>query len=124
MNTPTKKSLELLRKEAYTVDIVEHWNAFAHIRQDLFGIIDLVAIRLDEPGVLGIQTTSMTNVSVRLKKASENAALFVWLKAGNRFEVHGWKLAGKKGERKFWQVVRQPLIKKEFLPLWTKTSEA
>ena len=44
--SPTQRTLKRLReKEEYPlVTIVERWNAFAKIRQDLFGIIDILAI--------------------------------------------------------------------------------
>jgi hypothetical protein len=38
--SPTQLSLKKLREEGYTVAVVEHWNSFARIRQDLFGFID------------------------------------------------------------------------------------
>ena len=42
--SPTQLSLKKLREEGYTVAVVEHWNSFARIRQDLFGFIDLLAL--------------------------------------------------------------------------------
>ena len=65
-NSPTQLSLKKLRQEGYTVAIVEHWNAFARIRQDLFGFIDLLALKDKE--VLAVQTTSASNMSARAKK--------------------------------------------------------
>ena len=54
--TPTQRSLKYLREQGYTVAIVERWNAFAKIRQDLFGFIDLLAIKPGE--TLAVQTTA------------------------------------------------------------------
>jgi len=103
-SVPTQRTLKKLRAEGYLCAIVEHWNQFAHVRQDLFGIIDIVAIHPQHKGVFGIQCTDDSSVSKHLKKAKENTYLPVWLKAGNRFEVWGWGLKGKVGERKTWQV--------------------
>ena len=67
--SPTQRTLKRLRdSEDYPlVSIVERWNAFAKIRQDLFGIIDLLAI--DSKGnTVGIQVTSYSNISARVKK--------------------------------------------------------
>lgn len=72
-----------------TCEVVERWNAFARIRQDLFGIIDIVA--LDEQQTLGVQTTSWTNVSARVKKIADSPYLPALLRAGWVLEVHGWK---------------------------------
>lgn len=72
-----------------TCEVVERWNAFARIRQDLFGIIDIVA--LDEQQTLGVQTTSWTNVSARVKKIADSPQLPALLRAGWVLEVHGWK---------------------------------
>ena len=43
--SPTQLSLKKLREEGYIVAVVEHWNSFARIRQDLFGFIDLLALK-------------------------------------------------------------------------------
>ncbi|WP_428851320.1 hypothetical protein [Imbroritus primus] len=42
--SPTQRTLALLRKEGYTAEVTEHWNAFAGIRQDLFNVIDVLAL--------------------------------------------------------------------------------
>jgi hypothetical protein len=101
MASPTSRSLALLRKSGWIADIVERWLHKANRRRDLFGCIDLVAVRGGETGVLGVQTTSLANVSARVKKSVALPALEIWLAAGNRFEVHGWALnAGQ------WRVKR------------------
>lgn len=109
MNTPTTRSLELLRSEGYTVAITEHWNAYARIRQDLFGFIDLIAIKEGVSGVLAIQTTTAAHVSARFEKIAGNPVLKVWLLSGNKIEIHGWGLRGKRGQRKLWTVIRKPV---------------
>jgi len=101
--TPTQRSLAYLRKMGHTVAIVEKWNPHAKIRQDLFGFIDIVALD-GLPGLLGVQTTSGSNVSARIKKAQDSPNLALWLKAGNRFHVHGWRKAGARGKRKIWEL--------------------
>jgi hypothetical protein len=45
MSSPTQRSLRHMRDLGYLVAVVEHWNPHARIRQDLFGWIDLLAIR-------------------------------------------------------------------------------
>ena len=90
--TPTLRSLALLREEGYTVAIVEKWNPHVRIRQDLFGFIDLLAIRKGE--TLAVQTTS-TGVSSRIKKIMESDYLPKVRDAGWRIVVHGWRKNSK-----------------------------
>lgn len=87
--TPTQRSLAHLRREGYEVAIVEHWNSFIRRRQDLFGIIDLLAVREGE--TLGVQTTSGSNVSARVRKIAEAAITPTLRKAGWTLHVHGWR---------------------------------
>lgn len=107
--SPTARTLKLLRDEGYLCQVVEHWNAFARRRVDLFGVIDVVAMRAGEVGLLGVQCTSAANAASRLTKARETPALGVWLSCANRFEVHSWGKRGGRGERKLWTCERRTL---------------
>ncbi|MEI6085647.1 MAG: hypothetical protein WCS70_15290 [Verrucomicrobiota bacterium] len=89
MTSPTELTLRHYRTAGFMVDVVERWIPGANIRRDLFGIIDLVAIAVDEP-LLGIQATSLSNVSTRIVKARASSGLAVWLRTGARFIVIGW----------------------------------
>lgn len=91
MLTPTQKSLEFYRKQLYTCQVVEHFNSFARKRIDLFGFIDIVAIKEGETGVLGIQTTSKNNMNARILKIKREPIAKVWLLAGNKILVDGWE---------------------------------
>lgn len=104
MSSPTQRSLKRLRDDGYLAAVVEHWNPYAKIRQDLFGIFDLVGIHSMYPGVLGVQTTSYTNISARKKKLLESEALQIWLEAGNDVEIHGWHKKGNRWECKVLDV--------------------
>lgn len=90
--SPTERSLKYLRDAGYTVAKAEHWNPFARRRVDLFGFIDLVAIRPGE--TLAVQTTSRSNVAARRRKILGLDAALTWLQAGNRIVVHGWDKTG------------------------------
>lgn len=93
--SPTQRTLKLCRDHGWTVQVVERWNPFAKIRQDLFGFIDLVA--MDGVNIIGIQSTSGDNVSKRLDKIRANDKSAEWLRSGGRLFVHGWrKLASSK----------------------------
>lgn len=102
--SPTQRTLAALRAMGYTAQVVERWNQFAHVRQDLFGGIDVVAIHPDHDGVLGVQATVTGSLSNRRKKLEKLPALKLWLQCGNRLELWGWSKKGKRGKRKMWQL--------------------
>jgi len=89
VSSPTQRSKAHLEKQGYRVAIVEHWNAFARIRQDLFGVVDLLCLRGSE--TLAVQTTSASNMSARVKKIAESDAIADIRAAGWGVVVHGWK---------------------------------
>ena len=92
MSSPTQRSLKFLREEGYLVAVVEKWNPHAKIRQDLFGWIDLVALKDNE--TLAVQATS-TNVQIRVRKITESLTVDAVRKAGWRIVVHGWRKNSK-----------------------------
>jgi hypothetical protein len=89
--TTTQRSLANLRERGYLPWIVEIWNPYTHTKRDLYGFLDIVAVKPDVVGVLGIQTTTVSNLRARIKKAMGIEAIKWWLLAGNRVEFHGWK---------------------------------
>lgn len=86
--TPTQRSLAALKEQGYFPVVVERWNAFAKIRQDLWGWCDILAIKKGE--VLAVQVTSTSNVSARIKKIQDSETVGIVRDAGIRIEVHGW----------------------------------
>lgn len=87
--TPTQLTLRHLRDAGWpVVEVTEHWNPHARIRQDLFGFVDVVAIGPD--GTLAVQTTSATNVSARIRKIAEHPNVGAVREAGWAIHVHGW----------------------------------
>lgn len=98
--SPTQRSLAALREAGYTAAVVEHWNPHARIRQDLFGFVDILAIRDGE--TLAVQATSRSNVSSRVRKIKihEHDNLAAVLGAGWRVQVHGW---GQRKPRTPWE---------------------
>jgi hypothetical protein len=88
--TPMSLTLNHLRRHGYVADVVERWLPHTNRRRDLFGCIDIVAVDRREPGIVGVQATSLPNVAARLGKARARPELAVWLRAGGRFEVWGW----------------------------------
>lgn len=97
MSSPTQRTLAKLRKEGWTVAVVEHWNPHARIRQDLFGVVDILALKDGE--TLAVQATSRGNISSRVKKIAEHENTPAIREAGWRFEVWGWgKMANGRWE--------------------------
>lgn len=107
MRSPTQRTLELLRSQGYTVQVVETYNMFSKQRKDLFGFIDVCAIHPDRDGVLGVQTTSGSHVNNRIEKAFALPACKTWLMAKNRLVFHGWRKLKKGYTRPTWVAVQK-----------------
>jgi len=95
MTSPTQRTLARLKKENYDlVEIVEHYNFFSKKRHDCFSILDIIAIK--DKDTYGIQVTSYSNVSARVKKITESVALGPLRKANWTILVEGWHKKDKK----------------------------
>lgn len=81
--------MKLLRERGYRCAIVEHWNQYACVRQDLFGFIDVLAIKGAE--TLAVQTTSLSEVKRRIRKIEDSDAIRDIREAGWSIHVHGWR---------------------------------
>jgi hypothetical protein len=97
VSSPTQRSLKYLRDDGWTVAIVEHWNSFVRKRYDLFGIIDLLCVK--DGVTMGVQTTSYSNVSARVKKIADSEHIAALREAEWIIHVHGWHKVGHR-----WQV--------------------
>ena len=88
--SPTELTLKKWRKAGYLCAVVEKWNPHVKIRQDLFGCIDVLAVGPD--GTIGIQSTSYSNVSARVRKIEDMPETVHALRnAGWRVLVEGWR---------------------------------
>lgn len=108
--SPTQRALKHLREMGYQAQVVEKWNAFSKTRIDLFGCIDIVAVRPGVP-VLGVQCTSHPNISSRVVKSLALGQM--WLSTGHaQLEVWAWrKLKGQKAMQLDRRVI--PLISEQ-----------
>lgn len=86
--SPTQRTLAEMRKRGYTCEVVEHWNPHARVRKDLYGFIDVLCLGDNE--VIGVQATSYSNVSARVKKIAEHENVAAVRRAGIALLVHGW----------------------------------
>ena len=91
--SPMSLTIEKLQADGYTPFKTEHWNAFARVRQDLFGFADVLALKKGE--IVAIQCTSWANVPSRVKKIADHDNVGVVRDAGIRILVWGWKKVGR-----------------------------
>lgn len=97
--TNTQRTLAYLKKQGWIVGMVERWLPRANVRQDLFNLIDIIAIK---PGVIwGVQSTGQA-VSEHVQKALVEPRLKEWLLATGEFSIIGWTKKGPRGKRKVW----------------------
>ena len=88
----TKLSLDYLREGGWTAEVVERWipGIGTAVKQDLFGFIDIVAIRNDV--TMGVQTTTKGEMPKRVRKILAAEHLGAVSEAGWLIVVHGWWL--------------------------------
>ncbi len=87
--SPTQRTLAELRHRGYLAQVVEHWVPGARVRRDLFGFIDVLAVRAHE--VLGVQACAGASVAARVAKITEHENLGQVREAGIRIMVWGWR---------------------------------
>ena len=110
MSSPTSRSLEYYRKLGFTCQVVERFNRFSNTRLDLFGFIDIVAMK-PGVGIVGIQATSGSHHSDRVRKSTveKGELLRQWLESGGRFEVISFAKRGERGKAKRWTARREEI---------------
>lgn len=87
MATLSNIAIQQLTAQGYLVADVEKVIPHTCIKRDLFGFIDLIAIREDE--TLAVQVTSKSNMAARVTKITEHDNLAMVRKAGWRIQVWG-----------------------------------
>ena len=98
-STLTKRTIDKMRKEGYLCQVVETFNRFAGVKNDLFGFLDVLCVRENE--VLGIQVTSQSNMQARIDKILKHKNYLPVKRSGMKIVVQGWK-KGKENERIIW----------------------
>lgn len=119
--TPTQRTLAVLKAQRVTAQVVERWIPFAElknpqpgvkrppgVRQDLFGLFDILALRsvdLTYIRIVGIQCCAMSGRAEHLLKMHASPFLIDWLRAGGLVELWCWrKLLLKRGAKaKRWR---------------------
>ncbi len=95
--SPTQLTKRHYERLGYVVAITERWNPHAKIRQDMFGILDVVAVGNGE--TVGVQCTDYTNVSKRVNKIADADATPHLRDSGWKLVVQGWY----KNKRGHWE---------------------
>lgn len=109
MSSPTARTLKLARELGFHIGVVERYNSFTKQRTDLFGFIDLVAVK-PGVGVVGIQACAAASHAARRDKIRESPLLADILASGMRVEVWSWAKQGGRGKRKVWTVRREEIL--------------
>ena len=105
--SPTQRSLQHLKVLGYQARVVERWNPFAKVRQDVFGA-EVIGLKAGEP-VWVVQATSGSNHAARREKLHAEGFVTLWTSCGAALEVWSWKKAGPRGQRKIWRLRREAL---------------
>jgi len=87
-NSQNSRTVALLESRGYKCDICESYNAFTRRKKDLFHIFDILAVGNGE--TVGVQITSKSNMSSRVKKISESEYLPELIRSKWRILVIGW----------------------------------
>lgn len=90
-NRPT---YDLWRKRGYSVSRCDQYNAYSGRWHDLFGFLDMIAVREGDACAVGIQLTSRAEVLPHIRDIAKDdkarAHLRNWLGCGQRLVVIGW----------------------------------
>jgi hypothetical protein len=99
----TQRTLKYLRDEGHTTAFVEKYVWPVKKKFDMFGIIDIVAIKPGE--TTGVQSCGPDFAS-HDQTILEHENSLKWLKAGNRLVLIGWNkvLKVRGGKAKVWKV--------------------
>jgi len=119
MASPLERSKALLKSDGWLCWKTEHYNPWSMRKTDVFNMLDLIAIRPDRPGVLGLQVCG-EDIAIHIHKLLSgycvssgkykgtlippNPYLPIWLKAGNPFFIWGWRLREHKGTKDTYQL--------------------
>lgn len=98
--SPTQRTLAECKKRGWIAQVVERWNPHARVRQDLFGVIDLIALRYPEAGIIGIQACAGASHADRRAKILAEPRALAWVEAGGKIELWSWSKRGDRGKRK------------------------
>jgi hypothetical protein len=91
MASQSPRTAEILRDRGYFVEKVEQVVHGTFIKRDCFGAFDLLAVKADEQGALGVQICASDRKADHVAKLREIEAVWAWLRAKNRILIHSWR---------------------------------
>lgn len=89
MSHYTQRTLKLLRDLGWECQVVEKWQMHSKRRIDLFGIIDIVAMK--EGAILGVQSTSYGQRKSHRIKMEKAPSSKTWVSANAHLWLVTWK---------------------------------
>ena len=104
----TQMTLQFLRKEGFTVDIVERWNEYSGCRNDMFGFGDIIALDSSSHRIIAVQSTGPNGHAEHKRKIQSEPRANDWLLAGGEILLISWrklcllKKDGRKGKTRTW----------------------
>ena len=120
-----------MKRRGYTAQVVEHWNAFARRRVDLFGVVDVLALAPEQwpdrvvghyngdplvcslpaipAAIVGIQACAGSSHAARRTKILAEPRAKQWLHAGGRLEIWSFSKTGPRGKTKRWTLRIEPI---------------
>ena len=110
--SPTARSLEQLRKDGYTAEVVERSLPHFFVSKDFFGFADIIYVT--GASIVALQVTAGTHHSHRKIKILAEPRALLWLKAGGLIEIHTWNEQGPRGEDKKWVCRKEEIIESDF----------
>lgn len=115
-NSPTQRSLAFLRKEGWSVCVVEKWlpprgtMKFGR-RIDAFGIADLLACRSDSIALIQcFSAASGSGFADHRAKILAIPEAEIWIRAGGKIFLQGWRRGGPRGAVKRWQMKQEEVV--------------
>ncbi len=113
--SPTQRAIAHCKKHGYVAAVVERWNPYANIRQDMMGFCDLVVLRPDAQDIAAVQVTSGSNVASRVTKIKAEPRAKVWLECGGVIEVWGYRKLKPRGQKRpTWELRVVPVTLDDF----------
>lgn len=114
MSSPNARSLAYLEKQGYLAAIVEKWSPFPKPwgkRHDLWGLIDVIGVKLGSCGVdvVFVQATTGSNAANRREKILNHENYQKVKASGARILIHSWAKRGPRGGRKLWTCVEEEI---------------
>ena len=114
--SPTQRARAFCKAQGWTSQIVERFNIYAKVRQDLFGCLDLVVLDGQGGGPLGVQVCAGASHAARRTKMLAEPRLLEWLRSPARAEIWSYSRRGAARKRKLWTLRRETLTVESFEP--------